>query len=455
MLRTYRFAGSALALFVLACTPLALDPIDGGTDAVVLTDTGTDAGPPMPITRPALLAANAVSESDPNYQGQLRFLWDTWGVEVNSSWPPPAFMLQLMTSEPTVFGNQYASFGFVHNPNDDFPVGLTRGIADPTQLAQTCALCHVATLQDGRVWLGAANGALRLEEFRYEVNQRWVAAGHASMLTALDITKAHELGPGRASAEGSTNPQLVPVDFPPYYNFQNRTNFTYLGAVLDLRSTVFVTVFDQGARAPFDPMSPVAWPGNARVQQMVDFLATLVGPTGPTQDATLVARGALLFDSEHCSSCHHPGHPEMDGVTTVPSDALDRLPGADAMHPSGTIGTDPLDFNLINYTGGGADPEIALRLRFLGANHLRVTLTSGYRVLGLRNIWATAPYLHNGSVPTLDALLQPAASRPATFMRGSFLVDTAVPGNSNQGHEFGTAISAADRAALVAYLLSL
>jgi hypothetical protein len=40
-------------------------------------------------------------------------------------------------------------------------------------------------------------------------------------------------------------------------------------------------------------------------------------------------------------------------------------------------------------------------------------------------------------------------------MRGAYLVDTTEPGNSNQGHEFGTSITATDRAALVAYLLSL
>ncbi len=41
-----------------------------------------------------------------------------------------------------------------------------------------------------------------------------------------------------------------------------------------------------------------------------------------------------------------------------------------------------------------------------------------YKGRPLNGIWATAPYLHNGSVPNLDALLQPAAKRPASFSIG-------------------------------------
>ena len=67
----------------------------------------------------------------------------------------------------------------------------------------------------------------------------------------------------------------------------------------------------------------------------------------------------------------------------------------------------------------------------------------------LDGIWATAPYLHNGSVPTLRALLAPPDQRPKTFYVGSrdfdpvnvgyditagpdrFLFDTSIPGNRN------------------------
>lgn len=97
-----------------------------------------------------------------------------------------------------------------------------------------------------------------------------------------------------------------------------------------------------------------------------------------------------------------------------------------------------------------------------------------YRARPLDGIWATAPYLHNGSVPTLDDLLLPAARRPAVFFVGdceidpvkvgcvstqrpnSFRFDTSITGNWNKGHEYGTQLTdPADRAALLEYLKSL
>ena len=78
----------------------------------------------------------------------------------------------------------------------------------------------------------------------------------------------------------------------------------------------------------------------------------------------------------------------------------------------------------------------------------------GYKARPLDGIWATPPYLHNGSVPTLDDLLRPAAERPRVFYTGSTTFDpvkvgyrtdafpgatrfdTAVSGNRNTGHEF-------------------
>jgi hypothetical protein len=87
---------------------------------------------------------------------------------------------------------------------------------------------------------------------------------------------------------------------------------------------------------------------------------------------------------------------------------------------------------------------------------LQVTRTKGYMPPPLANIWSTAPYFHNGSVPTLWALLNPN-ERPVQFYVGGHaldfkkvgitypegykawsrpvLVDTRTPGLSNKGHE--------------------
>ncbi len=70
---------------------------------------------------------------------------------------------------------------------------------------------------------------------------------------------------------------------------------------------------------------------------------------------------------------------------------------------------------------------------------------------------ASAPYLHNGSVPTLRALLEPARRRPVTFPLGAagFVFDTRLPGNRNMGHEFGTKLSPREKDDLVVFLQSL
>ena len=77
----------------------------------------------------------------------------------------------------------------------------------------------------------------------------------------------------------------------------------------------------------------------------------------------------------------------------------------------------------------------------------------GYKARPLNGIWATAPFLHNGSVPSLYQLLLPANDRDPVFYVGSrefdpvkvgfvstqadanFRFDTATPGNRNSGHE--------------------
>jgi hypothetical protein len=96
--------------------------------------------------------------------------------------------------------------------------------------------------------------------------------------------------------------------------------------------------------------------------------------------------------------------------------------------------------------------------------------TLGYANRSLRGIWATAPYLHNGSVPTLADLLD-LESRPATFPVGrrafdtqkvGLLIDTrpgpvatfdtSKPGNSNAGHPFGSKLTSDEKGELVEYL---
>jgi len=107
----------------------------------------------------------------------------------------------------------------------------------------------------------------------------------------------------------------------------------------------------------------------------------------------------------------------------------------------------------------------------------------GYVISFLDGIWLRAPYLHNGSVPSLRDLLKPAADRPKMFYRGYDVYDPLDAGfvsqpeqaarlgvpwndvlrvatpydvgmrsNGNMGHEFGVTLPQADKDALIEYL---
>ena len=101
----------------------------------------------------------------------------------------------------------------------------------------------------------------------------------------------------------------------------------------------------------------------------------------------------------------------------------------------------------------------------------------GYNAVFLDGLWLRAPYLHNGSVPTLRDLLNPPAERPAVFWRGHDVYDPEKVGffsdrghgadekgsehdvtersNGNGGHLFGTALPVSDKDVLVEYLKTL
>ena len=122
-----------------------------------------------------------------------------------------------------------------------------------------------------------------------------------------------------------------------------------------------------------------------------------------------------------------------------------------------------------------------------GHRENRVKADMVYKARPLDGVWATPPYLHNGSVPTIEALLGPASERPKTFwlghreydpvrlgyrfdrLPGGFEFDTSLPGNRNTGHEFadpydrnamvpgrvGRKLSADERSALIEFLKSM
>ena len=119
-----------------------------------------------------------------------------------------------------------------------------------------------------------------------------------------------------------------------------------------------------------------------------------------------------------------------------------------------------------------------LVVRALGAADADVQgAQGGYVARPLVGVWLLGPYLHNGSVPTLcgpavaagqrarhflsrlrrrRSRTRSALSRPATKRRrNGFRFDTALRGNGNGGHEYGTDLGDADKRALLEYLKTL
>jgi mono/diheme cytochrome c family protein len=178
-------------------------------------------------------------------------------------------------------------------------------------------------------------------------------------------------------------------------------------------------------------------------------------------DKALATQGEAIYGT-YCAGCHGRSGRDFTG------------PLVGYVTPIANIGTDR--YRLDNYVY-----ELAVNQATLYAgtdyrfSHFRKTF--GYANMPLDGIWLRAPYLHNGSVPTLRALLEPPAKRPKTFYRGNdvydpvnvgfvadvpqsgsrrfFAFDTSVPGNGNMGHTgkaYGTELSDAEKAALVEYL---
>jgi hypothetical protein len=201
---------------------------------------------------------------------------------------------------------------------------------------------------------------------------------------------------------------------------------------------------------------------HAGLKRVRDWIWTLPPPAYPyAVDASLAARGETLY-RQHCVDCH-ADHRFRTGVKS--GTRVGQVEDIDR------VKTDR--HRLDSYTDTFALNQYGLfpdsRYRFT-----RFRKTHGYANQPLDGIWARAPYLHNGSVPTLRDLLNAPAERPAAFYRGYDVFDqarvgfvstvaeagsrrftrydTSVAGNGNMGHEYGISLPGADKDAIVEYL---
>lgn len=193
----------------------------------------------------------------------------------------------------------------------------------------------------------------------------------------------------------------------------------------------------------------------ALVKRQTDLSERIHAPRYPFAiDQALARRGAVHYQAR-CASCH------------------DGPEGPNRLHDPAEVGTDPTRISA--FTQKQAD---------LFNNFLSSIETEGYhpgKEPGIRStrkiwasslpgVWARSPYLHNGSVRTMQELLTPPAKRARTFHRGSrefiesemgyadsgtYVLDTTSAGNSNAGHDYGTDLGEGEKRELIEFLKTL
>lgn len=363
-----------------------------------------------------------------------------------------------------------------------------------TSIMESCLVCHAGALQ-GKMVAGLGNSFLDATS-----EQDPVQADALAKLTLSDTEKRvlddwlsyyRGLAPYARTTSMGTIPALYftgyffshrrPADFEwqetPYFPMLETPNpETDIPPLWLLKKKTALYYGGEATgkleRSIMQFMSP---PGNtledlkAKEGDFRDILAwmkQLEPPPFPGRiDAAEAAQGKLVFE-ESCQKCHGTYGEDweynndvvsLQKVKTDPAraDFMNRLPYAQHY----------------NQTWFG---EVS-----------QLTPTNGYVAPPLDGIWASAPYLHNGSVPTLVALLDPE-KRPTYFIRSRNsrdydfeavgwkhevipygqaqapdpatrrqIYDTTLYGKSNQGHDFGARLSASERQSVLEYLKTL
>jgi hypothetical protein len=222
------------------------------------------------------------------------------------------------------------------------------------------------------------------------------------------------------------------------------------------------------AHAPFEPAAGTQGAGGAAG----GAAGAAITASAATERAPLdrlgvpAGAGAEVAFCARCHDRHRPFSPlAFSSSVLYPFDAdADGAAQEDEADDAraGGIGTEPLlafDVPRPARPPGGFNLQVPVlsRLHDIGPVTRTRLGVSWVRAAPLVAVHATAPYLHNGSVPTLDALLAPARRRPVSFRLGAggFTFDTRLPGNRNIGHEFGTALTPREKDDLIAFLKTL
>jgi mono/diheme cytochrome c family protein len=321
---------------------------------------------------------------------------------------------------------------------------------------------------------GAKFGPLERVVWKYYVIPR-VREGFIQRRSRLAKFMADQKpwGPGRVDT------------FNPYKLVQMQTMYGALAESERYGASDFPSIFDQRPREGME----LHWDGNNKslaernlsaalgagvtvesvdhnaIERVADWLLDLKPPSSPHKvDATAAERGKTIYMRD-CAACH--GYQDRDKYE-FKGERLGKVT------PNANLGADP--GRLDSYTE--AFRQRQLNELFAGTPYQfkNFTKTNGYANMPLDGLWLRGPYLHNGSVPTLRALLTAPVERPAAYLRGSDVIDkdggfnspecdpkkpppkgycydTSLPGNGNGGHIYGTSLSASEKNDLIAYLL--
>lgn len=288
------------------------------------------------------------------------------------------------------------------------------------------------------------------------VNMTWALFSHRDPKTLAWSDKPLIAPPPR---------KPLPVSVPPWWRMQKKHAMFYSAAGrgdharLEILATTFCTDTVAEAQA-IDSYAP----------DIRAYIASLEPPTYPfSVDKKLATQGKAVFEAQ-CSRCHGTYGTEESYPNLV--------------IPLKEIGTDP---KYVTAAMGGQLDRFGgwLKQSFYG-EHSRLARVAGYIAPPLDGVWATAPYLHNGSVPTIETLLN-SSERPRYWTR-SFddskdyndetlgwnytelaygkdgatdpeqrkrIYDTTLPGYSNEGHTFGDSLTKEERRQILEYIKTL
>lgn len=379
--------------------------------------------------------------------------------------------------------------------NKNIPHEYTAVRADNGEIliAPNCLQCH-AQVFEGKLYIGMGNSFAdfsdkeNLNKDRLEKAEKFLKTLHPKKYRAAAsfFEVAKTVGPYLYTATRGVNaadrlaavlaahrdpvsfrwlkePQLpipeevIPTDVPAWWLLRKKNGMFYNGFGRGdfgrfLMASNLLTVTDTLESAEVDQHMP----------DVLAYLRTIQPPAYPRSvNATLANHGRQLFNAQ-CSGCHG----RYDEAASYPN----------LLIPQSMIQTDSL-LHSANYSNPQFVNWFNQSWFTTGDHPARLEPFKGYIAPPLDGVWVTAPYLHNGSVPNLETLLN-SRLRPTYWSRdfdrpvydyekigwvytretsapSNKVYNTTLPGYGNGGHYFGDSLTDAERKAVIEYLKTL